>query len=201
MSWRTATLHVPQAQAINIWFMERLPNLYKIGSEELGVARRGVNTNIAIVDTDLWVSYDTAKPTARRTDRHMRLHYRVEVKCKSAARTVEQTQLDRDIDLLARTEWPVLREAGRFVKGQKNFRPVIDPVDNALVRFLGSHLLQVSNETPENSDWMYWDAKQITLDQLVGLLNFELNPDTLQVMNFDDPMHKPRIQDTLPGMG
>lgn len=51
------------------------------------------------------------------------------------------------------------------------------------VRMFGGHLLQLSHDDPTISAWMMWDNKPISVDQLIGLLRFDLNPDSLGVMD------------------
>ena len=44
------------------------------------------------------------------------------------------------------------------------------------VRNYGVHLLQFEKTNPDDSDWIKWDRKAITKEQLVGLLALELHP-------------------------
>lgn len=48
------------------------------------------------------------------------------------------------------------------------------------VRHYGVHLLRFSGLGPDDSEWIEWDRKKITADQLTGLLRFDLDPDTLK---------------------
>lgn len=48
------------------------------------------------------------------------------------------------------------------------------------VRCYGVHLLRFLGLGPEDSEWILWDQKPITMDQLTGLLRFDLDPDTLR---------------------
>jgi len=69
------------------------------------------------------------------------------------------------------------------------------------VRHFGVHLLRFSGQGPEDSDWIIWDKRKIDLATLVGLLKFDLDPDTLRPMDFRSH-HRKRLvttQDTLPG--
>ena len=52
------------------------------------------------------------------------------------------------------------------------------------LRMFGGHLLQLSGADPLTSDTMKWDHKPITRDQLVALLRFELDPHSLQPIDW-----------------
>ena len=46
------------------------------------------------------------------------------------------------------------------------------------VRWLGYHILQMSDATPDKSKTMRWDSKYfVSMDDLIKLLKFELDPD------------------------
>jgi hypothetical protein len=54
-------------------------------------------------------------------------------------------------------------------------------VEQRKIRYMGWHLLILSNTRPDNSEWMLWDNKHyINKDQLVKILRFELSPYTLE---------------------
>lgn len=46
------------------------------------------------------------------------------------------------------------------------------------VRFWGVHVLSMSEESPQKSKEMWWDGIPITIDQLIELLCFRINPFT-----------------------
>lgn len=52
------------------------------------------------------------------------------------------------------------------------------------LRMFGGHLLQMENESPDDSAWMKWDWKPITVDHLIALLRFEIDPDTLKEIDW-----------------
>jgi hypothetical protein len=47
------------------------------------------------------------------------------------------------------------------------------------VVFLGTHILTLSHDRPDASDWMEWDGRRITIRELIKLRRFELDPNTL----------------------
>lgn len=68
-------------------------------------------------------------------------------------------------------------------------------------KFYGVHQLVLQKSTPLESEWMRWDNfGAITSEQLIQLVRFEVNPDTLQLM--DHKRHKPRKLrlPSLPGL-
>jgi len=68
------------------------------------------------------------------------------------------------------------------------------------IHLYGGHLLQLSHTTPENSDRMVWDWKHvIDQNQLVRLLRFELDPDTLRAIDLRRRYMNFTIRPFLPG--
>lgn len=51
------------------------------------------------------------------------------------------------------------------------------------LKVFGYHALVFSQLGPKDSEWMTWDKKIISEEQLIGLLNFDLDPDTLRPMD------------------
>lgn len=64
------------------------------------------------------------------------------------------------------------------------------------LRLFGGHLLRLESETPETSQWMLWDDKAITVNQLVKLFLFEYDPDKIRPF---DPRRRYRSVKTLTG--
>ena len=63
---------------------------------------------------------------------------------------------------------------------------VVDPkrqTEHALYLY-GGHLLRMSDVDPMQSEWMEWDNKPITADQLRSLLLFEIDPDTFRPIDW-----------------
>jgi len=52
------------------------------------------------------------------------------------------------------------------------------------LRMFGGHLLRLSGTSPTDSDWMTWDNKRINVHQLIALLRFDLDPDTLRPIDW-----------------
>jgi hypothetical protein len=67
------------------------------------------------------------------------------------------------------------------------------------VRYLGFHLLQFEKTSPNDSRWIKWDRKEITLDTLVGLLALDLHPDKphMRMADFLRDRHKQRQAPSL----
>lgn len=52
------------------------------------------------------------------------------------------------------------------------------------LKLFGGHLLRLSHGDPPSSEWIEWDGKRISEDQLVLLLRFELDPDSLRPIDW-----------------
>ena len=52
------------------------------------------------------------------------------------------------------------------------------------VKAFGFHLVRMNGRTPDASTQILWDKREITLKELVGLLRFDLHPDTLRPMDW-----------------
>lgn len=105
----------------------------------------------------------------------------------------EQT-LKRSIDLVAKTRTPrTERQQGMFSeRHQANIRLVKDA--DVIVQCYGAHILRTSDANLETSRWLTWDDHPIDHAQLVALLDFELDSDTLKPLEADT-MHKPRVKE------
>ena len=63
------------------------------------------------------------------------------------------------------------------------------------VKAFGYHLIRMNGRTPDVSSQIIWDKTVITEKQLVGLLRFDLNPDTLLPMDWR--IHHKKIVERL----
>lgn len=52
------------------------------------------------------------------------------------------------------------------------------------IRMFGGHLVRLSGADPLTSDRIEWDHRPITLNQLIALLRFELDPDSLSPIDW-----------------
>lgn len=62
---------------------------------------------------------------------------------------------------------------------------------NILLRSFGMHVLRFSHLGPDDSEWIKWNDKNITIDTLTSILRFDLDPDTLLKIDFKQH-HKTR---------
>lgn len=66
------------------------------------------------------------------------------------------------------------------------------------VKAFGFHLVRMDGRTPDTSTEIFWDKQKITVEQLISLLRFDLNPDTLRPMDWRIH-HRPKSDcDLLP---
>lgn len=49
------------------------------------------------------------------------------------------------------------------------------------LRLFGGHLWTLSGNDPNDSEWMTWDYKPVTVDQIISVLRFEIDPDNLDI--------------------
>lgn len=135
----------------------------------------------------------------RRGRKHDRdVQYMMDIEVKTFARKPSETQRDTLAihSQIVRTVRPAERESGRFRIGHRpNFSlfKVWSPMQKRRVHVIhyGHHLLTLSHSTPDDSEWMTWDNKRITAEQLVDLLRFDLSPDTLKLN--EHRQHKRRV--------
>lgn len=66
-----------------------------------------------------------------------------------------------------------------------------------LLRHYGGFELRLEGAAPDDSDWMEWNRKRITKQDLEKLIRFELNPHTLKPMDFR-PDHHAKREKTFP---
>jgi hypothetical protein len=57
------------------------------------------------------------------------------------------------------------------------------------VRCFGGFELRLSSTSPEDSEWMEWNRKRITVEQLEKLLRFDIDPITFKKMDWRDNHH------------
>lgn len=53
-----------------------------------------------------------------------------------------------------------------------------------VLRAFGVHVVTFEKLGPDDSQWIKWDGKEISADQLAALLRFDLDPDTLNPMDW-----------------
>jgi hypothetical protein len=124
----------------------------------------------------------------KKSSRNIQCLMFIEVKTHNA----EPTPAQRDtLSLFAQ----VLRNRRRNVCRDKRGRHAKDHVPMALVfswllgrdvrlKMFGGHLLQLSGDDPLASEEIRWDRHVITLDQLIALLLFEIDPDSLRPIDW-----------------
>lgn len=141
---------------------------------------------LCIGDSDLWVHRYGTRNTRWKVDRSTQYVMLVEV--KTHGRELDDYQRDDLLlinDLLRTNTWKEQRIGGSFVAGHmQNTRVVKSFIagERVQVHCYGVHLLRLSGATPDDSDFIVWDRKDITREQLTELLRFDLHPDSLRPM-------------------
>jgi hypothetical protein len=127
------------------------------------------------------------------------VQYLMDIEVKAFGRDMTDSQRDTlhiHNQLLRTNGWK--KQLGRFLTGhEQNVRNVFSSYSGKHVQVIhyGVHKLRMTGADPVTSDRITWDDKQIDVDQLVGLLRFDVNPDSLRPM--EHRRHK-RIDDRAP---
>jgi len=159
-----------------------------------------IKDGIVITDGDKWV-HRYAVRTGGAADRSVQ--YLMSVEVKTFERDLSDSQRDTLAiinALLRTTPWKEQRLGGRLISDHaQNTRIVYSVLNGRRVQILcyGIHKLRLSGGTPDDSEWMTWDDKKITTAQLVGLLRFDLHPDSLRKMENRHHKHTPEPHPVL----
>lgn len=156
---------------------------------------------VCIGDSDLWVQKYGQRTTRFGANRDVQYLMLVEVKVHGRDMDAPQRDLLAIVnDLLRTNAWKEQRVNGQFISGHaQNARSVYSYIAGKRVRVYcyGVHKLRMSGATPELSQWMTWSdgggiERYITQDDLVRLLRFDTNPDSLRPLEHRE--HKTRIE-------
>lgn len=138
---------------------------------------------IVISDSDKWV-HRYAVRTKGQLNRDVQYIMLVEIKTFARKESASQSDTLGIVNQLIRTvAWKFQRDSGRFTTGHPhNVHLVFSSYSGRNVQTIsyGKHTLCLSASTPEDSQWMTWDGKRISVDQLVLLLRFDLHPDSMK---------------------
>ena len=63
------------------------------------------------------------------------------------------------------------------------------------VKAFGYHLVRMNGRTPDTSTQILWDKREITKEELVALLQFNLDPDTLRPLSWR--IHHAKMEESL----
>lgn len=140
-----------------------------------------------IGDSDLWVhKFGSRKSRVEGWNRD--IQYLMMVEVKTFGKAVEAPQRDKlnAIDAVLRTKpWKEQRELGQLMPGHpQNVRRVHSLIAGKPVRLIchGVHVLRMDDETPGTSSWLLWDDRPISREQLEGLLRYDIDPDSLRLL-------------------
>lgn len=150
---------------------------------------------LCIGDSDLWVQrYGTRRGTTG-VDRSVMYIMLVEIKTHGRELDESQRELLGFVSELLRTKpFAEQRVGGRFVAGHRqNVRLIRSYSSGRPIQLhcYGVHLLRLSGSTPEDSEKITWDQHPVTKKQLVGLLRYDLDPDSLR--EIEHRSHKRKV--------
>lgn len=142
---------------------------------------------ISIMDTDMWV-HKFGERRGRITGWDRGVQYLMKIEVKTWGASVGPAQMDtiNAVDNLLRTKpWKEHRIDGRLVSGHpQNVRKVFSRIADQDVRIIchGVHILRMDKDTPGTSDWLKWDEREITVDTLLRIMRYEVDPDSLRAL-------------------
>lgn len=149
---------------------------------------------INVYDADCSVERRIVHRYKDGTSREAQCYMEVEVKEYGAFPTpAQRSTLQLLSDYLKNTIANVKSTRGASCDRSGKWRKIYDRTfgREVFVRHYGIHLLQFENTSPEDSSWIRWDGVEITGDQLVGLLRFDLHPYSLKPLSARDRHARP----------
>lgn len=135
----------------------------------------------AVTDVDGYVhEYKTIHQFKNEYSRDFQLIMDIEVKTRGADLTESQrdTLHIRNQFFRNRNQTPTKKLQFQAVSAVEVFS--IMNGRRVLVRAYGVHVLRFSGLGPDDSEWIKWDGKEISAEQLTEILAFNLDPDTLK---------------------
>lgn len=110
----------------------------------------------------------------------------VEVKKHGVVMRPAQYDTAHVLNQLLRNRRTTPTKRKRFQTERHNLMKVDSTLQKRKVwlRAFGVHVLTFAGRGPEDSLWIKWDSKPVTQEQLVALLRFDLDPDTLRPMDW-----------------
>lgn len=113
----------------------------------------------------------------------------IEVKTWNATATIQQQDTLSLFSQALRNRTKNMHQdkIGRHLENQKTLPRGYSHLNKKWIdlRMFGAHLLRLEKDSPADG-WIEWDNKRISVDQLVSLLRFELDPDHLRPMDLRD---------------
>lgn len=133
-----------------------------------------------VVDQDMWVHrYKTER------GRDFQLIMCVETKTNGADLTPAQRDTLLIVNQLMRNRRQTPTKQLKHQSGHgiaKAYSAIMNR--EVVVKAFGMHVLRFSGMGPQDSREMWWDRRQIDAELLTKILSFDLDPDTLQPMDF-----------------
>lgn len=138
------------------------------------------NEGYCVTDLDMTISeYKTVHQFKSGYSRDFQLLMDIEIKTMGADVSPAQRDTLHIRNQLMRNRRQTPTKGLFFQAGNANEVFSVMNGRKIIVRCYGVHLLRFSGLGPDDSEWISWDQKTITVDQLTGLLRFDLDPDTL----------------------
>ena len=136
----------------------------------------GIGYNVS--DQDYWILKYKIDGT-----REMNLLMFIEIKTFGAKITPTQQTLLHFVNQITRNRHNINKKHQRSERRDFLVWSVMQKKE-ILLRCYGMHSLTFSHRGPEDSDHIFWDKKEINLDQLTSILQFNTDPDTFGPLSF-----------------
>jgi len=92
---------------------------------------------------------------------------------------IEEKSYGAEVGFSQRDTIMLLDQALRHAVGSKGITAKNARGRKVKLRYWGWNTIQYQGNMTSESEWIKWNNRQITMDELIGLLRFELHPQTL----------------------
>lgn len=140
---------------------------------------------LAIFDCDLLI-HKYVTPTDKLGTRKLQAMMFVEVKSHGSVLTPSQRDTLYIFNQILRNRKRTPTKPKIPQQAETLPNAVYSPYNDEIItlRGFGGHWLQMSNNDPVDSEILKWDKKRITYEMLIGILRFDLDPDSLKKLEW-----------------
>ena len=153
--------------------------------------------NLSVTDSDMWVHKYKLRDEKGVARRGIDCLMSLEIKCfEKDVPYAQRDTLNVVDDLIRRCSTKRDRRYPIKLNDRRSDRPGV----YRFVRWFGVHVLQLSQDRPDNSEQILWDGKEITEAMLIEMLKFERDPDHPQKALDTRRHHKRPLREAHPSL-